>query len=128
MHERAAPKTHELPSLYVTLPDSVKKACLVTYEALRQNEPTGTAALELQITNNQRNPNPKWEESLTQRVSDFSLLAVLQRSSSAFVTWRYLFAINAQIGTQSISYEFLRLSLAARSFREALKPMQYGFS
>lgn len=122
VYGKAAPKTHELPSLYAALPEGVKKACLTTYESFRQNEPSGTAGLELQIVNNRRNPSPKWDDNLTQRSSDHSLPAVLQRSSSAFVTWRYLFAINTHEGTQAISYEFLRLSFAARCFRDAFKP------
>jgi hypothetical protein len=129
MYGKAAPKTHELPSLYAALPEDVKKSCLATYESFRRNETSGTAGLHLQIFNNQRNPNPKWEDNLTQRISDYSLPAVLQRSSSAFVTWRYLFTIHAQGAPQAISYEFLRLSFAARCFREAFKPLQSnGFS
>lgn len=119
-YDKPAPKTHELPVLYSALPQSIKHSCEERYESFRKTEGSGTASFKFQIFSRSKVPNPKWREDLPQDSLDYSLTAVLMRSSSAFVTWRYLFAINPQTTPEIMTYEFLRLSFAARSFRAEL--------
>jgi hypothetical protein len=119
-HGKPAPKTHELATLFKNLPNDLQRSSIAKYEALRKVEGAGVATFEIQISSRRHTPKPNWRDDVSQNPTDYSLAAVLQRSSSAFVSWRYLFASNPQADTHAYSYEFLRLSFAAQCFRVQL--------
>lgn len=112
-----APKTHELPTLFSSLPAETQRSVETAYDRLRSNEPPGTADFAVHITKPNDGP-PSFARSAMVRPLD--LRAILQRNSSAFVTWRYLFTQGVTPNAEPFVYEFLRLGFIATALSEHL--------
>ena len=113
----AVPKTHELPDLFSNLPTPVQQQVESAYERLRAAEGPGTAEFVVHIS---RSPGAPPSFARGTQAPNLSLRSVLRRSSSAFVTWRYLFAHPLTESGAPLVYEFLRLGFAAQAIREQL--------
>jgi hypothetical protein len=113
---QAAPMTHELPSLFAKLPSSVQLKVEQVYERLQATAKKGAAAAFAVHVAGKNSPRPRFGQGA--QTQDNTLKGVLQRAASAFVTWRYLFAHAPTESGAPLTYEFLRLSLAAQALRE----------
>jgi hypothetical protein len=118
--ELPIPRTHHLLSLYNDLPHDMRAAVEAQYEKTKPsigNGKTiefileiecGPAFSEVIKEENDKTSNPP---------RDHSLKSILERSSDAFVTWRYLHEGGQEGELRTYSYEFGCLNAAAKSLR-----------
>ena len=86
------PKTHHLFALYQDIPQEMKIPIEDLYEKTRPTVIGKTAGFEICIECGSVPPEviKQWQEKTSNPKPDNSFKAVLERSSDAFQTWRYL--------------------------------------
>jgi HEPN domain-containing protein len=109
---RAAPQTHELPTLWSLVPQSIQDSVDRAYLQLLNEKSPDAVSLELLVT---RSPDRRPQG--TRPPQSNQLKDVLARNTSAFRAWRYLFADPEKSAGMPLEYEFLCLSYIARALR-----------
>lgn len=120
LNGRHAPKLHELPALFLKLPAASRRNIEAAYDQLSANAAHVPASLSIHVAKH-GDPAPDFNEQA--KPQDHSLMAVLQRGSNAFTTWRYLFAHGTTSSGAPLTYEFLRLTFAAQAIRQQFDPV-----
>lgn len=117
----SVPHTHNLLSLYSEIHDDKKHAIEDLYERSRTTIAQGTSTVEIAIGcgSVSQEAFKSWD-SLAGRPTDNSFRSVLERSSDAFLTWRYHHEGGQEGELMTYSYEFRHLQLAGRAIRAHL--------
>ena len=121
------PKTHHLLSLYTDLPQEMTTAIEDQYERTKPSLPIGKAVgFELVLECGSVPPEviTQWEDK-KRKPPDHSLKALLERSSDAFNTWRYLHEVGREGELMIYSYEYGGLTAVAKSLRTILGPVGF---
>ena len=112
-------ETHDLWSLYKSLPQNLKISIEALFGALLPRDTSKTAELEVAVwVGKAPSHSPDGWDEKSPHSKDVSVKAVLRRSSNAFITWRYLHEGGVPGQYMVYRYEFIRLELIAQSLRK----------
>ncbi|MGZ5115691.1 MAG: hypothetical protein ACXWCY_10010 [Burkholderiales bacterium] len=114
-HKIPAPQIHKLSELFAALPKGVREKVAVEYERLLAPGIPEGQAVSVTLRSFPQGSAP---EPAKQGVKVFKdVIAVLERSSDAFATWRYFFEVGDKNSRKQLTYEFHHLSAIAKALR-----------
>lgn len=119
------PQTHDLWSLYKSLPTDVKRAISEPYDKRRNNKKKGEwTSFQIQLsvgTFNQKQKEEADAEDDDKESPDYSLNKLLKRNKDAFLNWRYIYEKGSHSKIVRLQYDFFHLGLMATIVKELIQ-------
>lgn len=115
---QSTPMSHDLHDLFERIPKKTRLSIESDYDARRELERAEEASgVSVHVVREGGEP-PSFQRP--RGTQSMRLGPLLKRNSSAFITWRYLFAQGSTKPGAPLSYEYVRLGFAAEAIRAAL--------